>query len=431
MMKYLSVAFSAALLLAPVSLTHALELRTWTNLKGQSIEAEFVRLDGDKVQLKSKDGAMFKPLKLTELSKADQDYVKEVNVAKPGFGPAPKDPKKVVSPAKEAKFDKKTAFVPVVGRNFTIPELEESLSILESDHFAIFHNKKSKGEAEELIETCERMWLDMNFFHPTFQAKFLDRRKAIILCDDDEMYGKVAEWYAKNLETSDDPKIKERGDYVRKSSKMSASMGVTFPGALAEENKVINPVVVQKSYQMNGNKPVKVKGVFTPFRIHVIAGLLFDMQAGGASDFAKAGWAALETGHSYYKEINIAGRSETRMISGSGGSEADANVSPTYDSDWAGNLKKAMRKDWKPSLEMLWNFGGPDAKPEGNATMYGWVAYLQSTPDKMTKYAELVSKIETAHQVPTQEDFAKLYGFPDAATMEKDWLDWMKSSDFK
>ncbi len=63
------------------------ETRTWTDLKGATVEAEFVRLDGMTVHLKRADGTVFWAV-LGMLSGADQEYVRS-RTAAPAVLPAP------------------------------------------------------------------------------------------------------------------------------------------------------------------------------------------------------------------------------------------------------------------------------------------------------------------------------------------------------
>jgi hypothetical protein len=38
--------------------------------------------------------------------------------------------------------------------------------------------------------------------------------------------------------------------------------------------------------------------------------------------------------------------------------------------------------------------------------------------------------MDVASQVPDLEEIAKIYGFADAAALEKAWIDWMNSGEF-
>ena len=62
----------------PITLLSEETLRTWTNLKGQKIEARFVRLKKGGVEIKRVDGRTF-TFSPSDFSKVDQDYISEVS----------------------------------------------------------------------------------------------------------------------------------------------------------------------------------------------------------------------------------------------------------------------------------------------------------------------------------------------------------------
>lgn len=70
------------IILAMACLSLAAEARTWTNLTGKQLEAEYVSLSQDRVMLKSPQGETFSVL-LTKLSPEDQEYVR--NQAQPSL----------------------------------------------------------------------------------------------------------------------------------------------------------------------------------------------------------------------------------------------------------------------------------------------------------------------------------------------------------
>ena len=76
-MKRLSLLTIFSLCL-PITLLSEESLRTWTNLKGQKIEARFVRLKTDGVEIKRVDGRTF-TVSPSDFSKVDQDYISEVS----------------------------------------------------------------------------------------------------------------------------------------------------------------------------------------------------------------------------------------------------------------------------------------------------------------------------------------------------------------
>lgn len=69
--------FVTALLLIAAAVCSA-EIRTWTDTQGRSMEAEFIRVDGEKVSFQKPDGMRY-GFPLAQLSQADQDYIKSLN----------------------------------------------------------------------------------------------------------------------------------------------------------------------------------------------------------------------------------------------------------------------------------------------------------------------------------------------------------------
>ena len=57
-------------------LTPLAQGRTWTNLQGKKLEAEFIRLDGQKAVLK-RSGGQTVSIPLSQLSREDRDFIAE------------------------------------------------------------------------------------------------------------------------------------------------------------------------------------------------------------------------------------------------------------------------------------------------------------------------------------------------------------------
>lgn len=66
-----------ALLLIVATVCSA-DIRTWTDTQGRSMEAKFLRVDGDKVSFQKPDGMRY-GFPLAQLSQADKDYIKSLN----------------------------------------------------------------------------------------------------------------------------------------------------------------------------------------------------------------------------------------------------------------------------------------------------------------------------------------------------------------
>lgn len=408
----------------------AYEVRTWTNADGRTIQAELISFDGTNVTVKDTNGRRFSFAK-TKLSQADLAYLKEYANATPSpFGDKSADVK-VSNPAKEAKIDAKSF---KEAGEFEIPQ--GKFLVLETPHFKIMHTKGAKPD--DLAELAERMWLDAAFFHTGFARFFQDRRMAIFLVDDEYMYANIGEWYAGLLEQAGGPGV-DAAAQVRKTWKQAAAGQVNLPASIADPNGVLPEARVFRNYQIEGTptadekvKTEKIKGVWSPFRVHCLAGDLLGVQTRGLSGFGSRGYYALSTGLAYYKEINLTGKSETSILSSESVQDAKSTGGFSGSDKWGDELRKSIRKgDLKPSFDLLVNLTSQGAAPETNVLAYSFLHFLHSSQARIAGWSALVERISTSNQVPEAEDMAKLLGFPDAATMEKEWIEYISGGKIK
>jgi len=174
------------------------------------------------------------------------------------------------------------------------------------------------------------------------------------------------------------------------------------------------------------------KGVWAPFRTHTLAGHFLAFQAGGTSSFAKEGIFAIFTGHAFHKEIDLTGQTVTGILHQETGKKT--SVAGGYDNgkNWPGELKRRIRKgELKPSLTTLFASSSNDAQPDDLAMAYSFSRFLQSTPERHTAYSKLMERISTSRQVPDLDSIAKIYNLDDGAALEKAWLAWVDSNDFR
>jgi len=439
-MNKTSLRFSALLLAAAglLAVPHAsaLEMRHWLKIDGTLIEAEFVRQVGDRIQLRDKEGRNVELLK-TQLSFGDLDYIAEnappdKTIKSLGTaGPKPKLP----NPAREVKIDRKL-FVKEAG-DFKINQ--RTYRVCETPHFKIMYMKPA--DPMDVAELAERLWVDTAFFHSTFIGKWTDRKMGIILVNDDEAYEDIGSWYADMIASIGTDQAKDSAERARKTWPRSAAGVVNMPQAQADEQKIFNHIRVFRTFRSmvdSAGKVVRkepVKGVWVPFNTHCLAGDLLDIQAGGTSGATPEGSFAIFTGHSYYKEIQLNGKSETSKLHTEGtGKDVGSAGGFNTDKDWAGELKKLLRKKegpWKPDLATLFRIKDNDARQADNVFAYAFSRFLQSTPERLTAYNKLCQKIDTANQVPDLSEIATLYGYESADALQKAWEMWMDSGDFK
>ena len=423
----------AAMLWLPVQSAFALEMRPWLKIDGTILEAEFVRQLGTDVELRDKDGRVQKISK-SQLSFGDLDYINEnapPDKTKPllgSSGPKPKLP----NPAKEVKIDNKT-FKKEAG-DFKINS--RTYRVCETPHFKVMYMKPA--DPIEVGELAERLWVDTAFFHSTFIPKWNDRKMGIILVNDDEAYEDVGSWFADMLSQANTPQAKDEAERVRKTWPQSASGSVGMPAAQADEQKIFSHLRVFRTYRTlqytDGSKKKEImKGVWVPFNTHCLAGDMLEVQAGNIKGATPEGSFALFTGHAYYKEIELTGRSETSNLH-TEGTGKDVRSDKGFDKDWAGELKKLLRKkegQWKPDLDVLFKTKENDARKPDIVFAYAFARFLQSTPERLTAFNKLVQKVDVAQQVPDIEEIAKIYGYASGDALKKAWVEYMEGPDFR
>ena len=426
----------------PVQDASALEMRTWLSIDGKLVEAELVRVLGDKVELRKKDGAVIQVPK-SALSFGDLDYVAENAPADKtkaalgsGTGPKPKLP----NPAKDVKIDSRS-FKKEAG-DFKINS--RTYRICETPHFKIMYMRPT--DPMGIAELAERLWVDTAFFHSTFIPKWNGRRMGIIIVNDEEAYEDVGSWYADMIAQAGD---KEGADKTRKTWPATSAGNIFMPQADADSNAIFNRLrvfrgVLEKKFVDQNGKVVKtekevVKGVWDPFRTHTLAQDLLMLHAGqGIADATAQGRFGVFTGHAFYKEILLNGRSGTNLIGVEGSGNDLKTASGFKDAkDWAPELRKIMKKEaaeWNPSANLKELFAlkdGESANTRNIVFSYAFSRFLQSTPERLSAYNRLCAKIDVANQVPELAEIGALYGFDSEDAFIKAWIAWMDSPDFR
>ncbi len=411
--------------LAFASISPALEPRTWISLDGRTLDAELIKTEGDIVELKDKEGRTLKVPK-SSLSFGDHDYIAEYGPAEKAnsLGAKPAAKAKVPNPAKEMKFSNKT-----IKKDAGELKLGGAVfKVCETPRFKILY---SKGvDPMDTAELAERLWHDTAFFHASFAGKFKDRRMAIFLAGDDTDFPKLGEWYGEMLIASGNTKAAE-------STKLTwdkvTGTSINLPAETAADNGLLTDATVLRiAGRASGSKGDNGKGVWGSFRTHVLSGNLIGLQAGNLAGFAKEGIFAIFTGHSFFKEIDLTGATATNIIQKDTGKGTSSGKGYDTGRNWASELKKRLRGgDVKPRLTTLFASDSNDAEPDDFALAYSFSRFLQSTPERHTAYGKLMERISTSRQVPDPDGVAKIYGLEDAAALEKAWLEFVSSGDFR
>jgi len=409
----------------------AAEPRTWISIDGRTTEAELVRRMGPEVELRDVEGRVFK-VALTALSFGDQDYVNEFapenkGGSLPTLGASAAKPK-LPNPAREAKLDtkafkKEAGFFPVNNHTYTV---------CETPHFKVLYLKPV--DPMDVAELAERLWLDHAFFHSTFAQKWKDRKMAIMVVNDEQAYEYAGSWYADMIEETGD---KESAGKIRATWPRSASGTINLPPSMAEQNGVITRMRVFRAFEPGAygekTRPNFIKGVWIPFRTHCLASDMLQIQAGGISGIGAEGSFAVFTGHAYYKEILLTGKSETSIVRAVGTRNDVSDVGGFKDAkNWAAELKKRVKKgDAKTSLTDLFKRDSENADEMTTVLAYAFARFLQSSQEKLGSFNRLCERISTSNQIPEPDELAKFYGLEDGAALEKAWVAYMLSPEFR
>ncbi|MGB6221880.1 MAG: hypothetical protein WBG04_12670 [Haloferula sp.] len=396
----------------------AAETRTWTSRKGSNIEAQLLKVEGKEVILLTPESREIK-LKVEDLSLADRQYLIEYGgaavevVAGGDLG----------EPENEVKIDTKT-FKSLEKPLLLGDSTELSFELLETEHFLI---ASSGMRPQAIAETAERMWHGMAFEHMNFRKDWKDKRMVIFLVDDEDVYKSLGKWYEKYLfdEKVDENSIRQ----IAATWNEVGSTSVNLPHELVSERNLHDRAIV-----FNVRQERLFKKSMSSFPVHVIAGGLLSKQMGGVSDFGANGYFAVRTGFAYFKEIHLTGKTETHLINAEGSQFDEITKKSGFDDgrSWAKTLRTLVKRDKvKPNFEDMLSWKSTDLDPEKLVLIYSFATYCNSTPERLSGFANMVRRVESSNQIPEPIEFARLMGFESVEDLQTDWIEFVTSTSFK
>jgi len=401
------------------STTFAGEPRIWTSRKGSTLEAELLNADATNATLVTKDAKQI-VLKIEDLSLGDRQFLVEYGGADAKILTAGE----LGEPEKQVRIDP-ASIKKLKERTLKLGDESESLfELTESEHFLVASAGKVRAEA--VAETAERLWHGMAFQHMNFRRDWADKRMLIILAEDRPAYATLGKWYQEALRASGND---EAAAKVKVTWDKLGSTSISIPEEMMKSHNLHSQAIL-----FNILDASQFKKAMGPFQIHTIAGALLTKQLGGVSSFGSEGYFAVTTGHSYYKEISLGGKSETQILSveGSGNDEINSKKGFEDGSSWVRGLKTAVRKgtvkvDLEPMLK--WKLDG--LKPEQLVLIYSFDYYMQSNPQRLCAFASMVRRIESSNQIPPAVEIAKIFGFDSVQAFNADWELFIKEGNFK
>ena len=396
---------------------HAAEMRIWTSRKGGILEASLGGVEGIIVTLINKDSKEIK-LKAEDMSLADRLHLVEFGGAEEAIltggepGLVEKDLRLDTS-----GFKKREEIL-------TFGDSADGFELFETPHFLIGTAGKIRPQA--VAETAERLWYGMAFVHMNFRKDWGDKRMLILLVEDRDVYPELGKWYAEYLAANG-----QQGASMSVANTWSlvGSTSISAPGETCTKFNIFDQVTV-----FNIKDDDKFRKDLSPFPTHVIAGSLLSRQMGGVSSFGSEGYFALLTGHAYFKEISLAGKSETNLISVEGSQKDEISSKSGFDdgTSWARTLKPLVKSGKVVvKLEEMLKWKPEELTPERLVLIYSFAHYMENDSKRLGSFAKMIQRIESSNQIPAPEEFAKLFGFDTVEAFETDWVTFIKEGDFK
>ena len=418
MKRNLILATLVAGLLVPMG--RAAETRTWMSRKGGTIEAELGGVAGDSVTLVTTPDSKQIKVKIEDLSLADRQHLVEVAGADPGIITGGK----TGLVEKEARIDI-TKFNRLDG-GISFPEgPSDSFDCLETPHFLVASAGK-KIRPNHVAETAERMWHGMAFQHMNFRQDWGNKRMLILLIEDRATYESLGKWWAKAVATRGD---QDGAREIAATWNKSGSTTISVPDSMTTKYNIDPRTLV-----FNVTEPNKFHKDLDSFPTHCIATFLLQKQLGGVSSFGSEGYFAVLTGHGFFKEISLTGKTETNLltVSGSGRDDVASKAGFKDGTSWARTLRSMVRTGKiAVKLAPMLHWKPEDLNAEKLVLMYSFAYYMESDSKRLAAFAKMVRRIESSNQIPAPEEIAKIFGFETVAALEADWEAFIKEGEFK
>lgn len=373
----------------------------------EGIMVTLINKDSKEIKLKAEDMSLADRLHLVEFGGAEEAIL---TGGKPGL--VEKDLRLDTS-----GFKKREEIL-------TFGDSADGFELFETPHFLIGTAGRIRPQA--VAETAERLWYGMAFVHMNFRKDWGDKRMLILLVEDRDVYPELGKWYA---------------EYLAANGQQGASMSVANTWSLVGSTSISAPDETCTKFDIfdqvtvfNIKNDDKFRKDLSPFPTHVIAGSLLSRQMGGVSSFGSEGYFALLTGHAYFKEISLAGKSETNLISVEGSQKDEISSKSGFDdgTSWARTLKPLVKSGKVVvKLEEMLKWKPEELTPERLVLIYSFAHYMENDSKRLGSFAKMIQRIESSNQIPAPEEFAKLFGFDTVEAFETDWVTFIKEGDFK
>lgn len=396
--------FSAACLTAS-----AQDSRTWTDVKGRTIDGSFLKQDDATVWVKRGDG---REVAIPKKSLSEPD-LKHLETAAPAPAAATGP---VAGRFNDAKIDP-SAWKPREG-GFNLNALNYTNAI-ETDHYIVAGTTKIRPAMVSIYaEVGERLWHDMVADFPEMAEAFEGGVKMPLLLFDDEKEHKVfAAWHDKHAESS---------STVSPAYNMERMTicGFRFDKEFAAETKISTR---GRAFRMDGKGYQHTRKTW-PQRIHFMSSDLIAQWIGSPSDNGDFSLSMVGFCMSYHREQLICGRIESEVTFGGFGAEVEGFKNGR---NWAGATKKLLKSGTRPDIKSFLEGTASKANPRDLGFGLGLMQFIHKDPARRQGLSKLIHQAAKDKQCPDDAGFAKGLGFGSTEELNSAWLAYMESDSFQ
>lgn len=423
-----SSATAALLFLAGISLSltpaDAETARSWTDTKGRSVSAVFVRQDADTVWIKRADGREVSIVKNT-LSDADQIYLASLPAGPPaaagaGGKPAPAAPSAGAGDFATAKVDP-ASFKPIAG-GFSLDSITLNNSY-QSEHFIVAATEKVKAPVIlAYLDAAERLWSDLLKDVPSFAQGFDGGKFLIALADGDEEAKILDSWHSRYASTASQGSSYLRHYDMTRGNIISFKLEKDFAA-----KRGVAPTA--RMYRTDTKGADNLKRVW-PQRIHFLCEDLIRQAQGGSQTLDNEDYnlALFDLCFSYQREFSICGKIETEVHYSTTGADVEGFKNGK---GWAVATKKLIKNGMKPDIEAFLKVEVPEAAPRDLGIGYGLVQWMRKDPKLRPGLDKLFADALEKHRTPDPKQFAETLGFDSPDALNAAWLKYLESDAFQ
>ena len=163
----------------------------------------------------------------------------------------------------------------------------------------------------------------------------------------------LGKWYANYVGVAGD---QDESRAITNTWDKVGSISMVIPEKMAAEYRLNRQALV---FNIKDEAPFHKD--LAPFPIHTISSQLLGKQLGGVTSFGSEGYFAITTGHAYFKEIRLGGKSETNLLTVTGSMKDEIGSKRGFEdgTSWARTLRPLVRSgkvavklgpmfQWKP-----------------------------------------------------------------------------------